>query len=54
MTYASLDRQARAIGAALLSRGLEGERAVLMLEPGLAFAAAFFGCLYGGVAAVPV
>jgi len=54
ITYARLDRQARAIGAALLSRGLEGERAVLMLEPGLAFAAAFFGCLYAGAIAVPI
>jgi acyl-CoA synthetase (AMP-forming)/AMP-acid ligase II len=54
ITYARLDRQARAIGAELRSRGLEGERAVLMCESGLAFVAAFFGCLYAGVIAVPI
>jgi acyl-CoA synthetase (AMP-forming)/AMP-acid ligase II len=54
ITYAELDRKAQAIGAELQSRGLEGERAVLMCEPGLAFAAAFFGCLYAGTIAVPI
>ena len=54
ITYAQLDRQARVIGAELQSRGLAGERAILLWEPGLAFAAAFFGCLYAGVIAVPI
>ena len=54
ITNAELDRQARAIGGWLQSMGLEGERALLLYPPGLEFIAAFFGCLYAGVVAVPV
>jgi 8-amino-7-oxononanoate synthase len=54
LTYAELDRQARAIGAWLEAQDLAGERALLLYPPGLEFIAAFFGCLYGGVIAVPV
>jgi 8-amino-7-oxononanoate synthase len=54
MTYKELDRQARAIGAWLESQDLAGERALLLYPPGLEFITAFFGCLYGGVIAVPV
>jgi 8-amino-7-oxononanoate synthase/acyl carrier protein len=54
ITYRELDRQARAIGAWLESRGLAGERALLLYPAGLEFIAAFFGCLYAGVIAVPV
>lgn len=54
LTYKELDRQARAIGAWLESQDLAGERALLLYPPGLEFIAAFFGCLYGGVIAVPV
>ncbi len=54
LTYAELDRQARAIGAWLETQDLVGERALLLYPPGLEFIAAFFGCLYGGVVAVPV
>ncbi len=53
LSYAQLDRRARAIGAALQARGLQGSRALLMFDFGPAFAAAFFGCLYAGVVAVP-
>jgi 8-amino-7-oxononanoate synthase len=53
ITYAELDRQARAIGAVLESRGMEGERALLLYPAGLDFIAAFFGCLYAQVVAVP-
>jgi 8-amino-7-oxononanoate synthase len=52
-TYAELDRRARAIGAWLQSRGLQGERALLLYPAGLDFIAAFFGCVYAGVVAVP-
>ncbi len=52
-TYADLDRKARAIAAALQSMDLEGERALLLYPSGLDFVAAFFGCLYAGVTAVP-
>ncbi len=34
--------------------GVEGERALLLYPPGLEYVAAFFGCLYAGVVAVPV
>jgi len=54
LTYAELDRQARAIGAWLAAQDLAGERALLLYPPGLEFIAVFFGCLYGGVIAVPV
>jgi acyl transferase domain-containing protein/acyl-CoA synthetase (AMP-forming)/AMP-acid ligase II/acyl carrier protein len=53
VSYAELDRQARAIGAWLQSRSAAGERALLLYPPGLEFIAAFFGCLYAGVVAVP-
>jgi len=54
MTNRDLDRQARAIGAWLESQDLVGERALLLYPAGLEFIAAFFGCLYAGVTAVPV
>ena len=53
LTLGELDRRARAIGARLAGAGLRGERALLLFPPGLDFIAAFFGCLYGGVVAVP-
>lgn len=53
LTYAELDRRARAIAAWLQSLGAEGERAILLYPPGLDYIAAFFGCLYAGVVAVP-
>jgi acyl-CoA synthetase (AMP-forming)/AMP-acid ligase II/acyl carrier protein len=53
LTYAALDAQARAIAARLQEEGARGERALLLFPPGLEFVAAFFGCLYAGVVAVP-
>ncbi len=52
-TYADLDRKARSIATRLLNMNLEGERALLLYPSGLDFVAAFFGCLYAGVTAVP-
>ncbi|GAC1343812.1 MAG: fatty acyl-AMP ligase [Ktedonobacteraceae bacterium] len=54
LTYADLDRRARAIGAWLQGLGIAGERALLLYPPGLEFVAGFFGCLYAGVAGIPV
>jgi acyl-CoA synthetase (AMP-forming)/AMP-acid ligase II len=54
LTYTNLDREARAIGARLQSLGMGGERTLLLYSPGLKFIAAFFGCLYAGVIAIPV
>lgn len=53
ITYAELDRRARAVGAWLLDRGMKGKRALLLYPSGLDFIAAFMGCLYGGAIAVP-
>ncbi len=48
-----LDSQARRIAAHLQQLNLKGERALLLYPPGLEYIAAFFGCLYAGVVAVP-
>jgi acyl-CoA synthetase (AMP-forming)/AMP-acid ligase II len=53
LTYGELDQKARAIGAFLQSSQAAGERALLLYPPGLDYIAAFFGCLYAGVIAVP-
>ncbi len=53
LTYAELDRQARAIGALLQDLGATGGHALLLYPPGLEYIAAFFGCLYAGMVAVP-
>ncbi|HVR97040.1 MAG TPA: condensation domain-containing protein, partial [Thermoanaerobaculia bacterium] len=53
LTFGELDQRARAIGSRLQELSAEGERAVLLYPPGLDFIAAFFGCLYSGVVAVP-
>ena len=54
LTYSELDLQARAIAARLQSLKASGERVLLLYPPSLDFIAAFFGCLYAGVVAVPV
>ena len=53
LTYQELDRRSRAIAAQLQALGLSKERALLLYPPGLDYLAAFFGCLYAGVVAVP-
>lgn len=53
LTYGELERSARALAAVLVAGGARGERVVLLYPPGLAFVAAFFGCLYAGAVAVP-
>ena len=53
MTYAQLDRRARAIAAHLQDMRLAGQNVVLAYPPGLEFIAAFFGALYAGCVAVP-
>lgn len=54
LTYAELDRQARAIGALLQQHQVRGERALLLYPQGLEVMAAFCGCLYAGVIAIPL
>ncbi|NJL21582.1 MAG: fatty acyl-AMP ligase [Leptolyngbyaceae cyanobacterium SM1_3_5] len=53
LTYGELDRKARSIAAHLQALNSAGERALLLYPPGLDFIAAFFGCLYAKVIAVP-
>ncbi|MBD2002953.1 MULTISPECIES: non-ribosomal peptide synthetase [Cyanophyceae] len=53
LTYRDLDGKARAIASQLQTLGLSGERALLLYPPGLDYIAAFLGCLYAGVIAVP-
>ncbi|GAB3529765.1 amino acid adenylation domain-containing protein [Phytohabitans suffuscus] len=53
LTYAELDRAARAVSARLVDLGARGERAILLYPPGLEYITAFFGCLYAGTLAVP-
>ncbi|HKR15461.1 MAG TPA: non-ribosomal peptide synthase/polyketide synthase [Pyrinomonadaceae bacterium] len=53
LTYGELDRRARAIAAQLQRSTVRGDRALLLYPPGLDYVAAFFGCLYAGVIAVP-
>ena len=53
ITYGELHQRAMAIAGELQTLMAEGDRALLLYPPGLEFIAAFFGCLYAGVAAVP-
>ncbi len=53
LSYADLDRRARAIAARLTSLGLRGERVLLLYPQGIPYIEAFFGCLCAGVVAVP-
>jgi amino acid adenylation domain-containing protein len=53
LTYGALHRRAAALAARLRQVAAPGDRAVLILPPGLDYVTAFFGCLYAGVIAVP-
>ncbi|MCU1786941.1 non-ribosomal peptide synthetase [Pseudomonas sp. 13B_2.1_Bac1] len=53
LSYRDLDQRARTIAAALQAKATLGDRAVLLFPSGPDYVAAFFGCLYAGVIAVP-
>jgi acyl-CoA synthetase (AMP-forming)/AMP-acid ligase II len=53
LTHEQLDRQVRAIATHLQSLCSPGDRVLLLYPPGLDYIAAFFGCLYAGVVAIP-
>ncbi|KAA9001602.1 fatty acyl-AMP ligase, partial [Paenibacillus spiritus] len=52
-TYGELDRKIRSVAALVQEIASPGDRVLLLYPPGLDFIAAFFGCLYAGVVAVP-
>jgi amino acid adenylation domain-containing protein len=54
LTYGGLDRRARELAVSLRATCRPGARALLLLPPGLDYVAAFLGCAYAGVVAVPV
>lgn len=53
ITYAELDRRARSLAVRIGETAQPGSRALLLVPPGLDYVAAYFGCLYAGVVAVP-
>lgn len=53
LTYAGLDRRARAVAARLAGRAAPGDRVLILCAPGLDYVAALFGCFHAGVVAVP-
>jgi len=53
LNYGELDAAARSIAARILSYARAGDCVLLLYPPGLEYLAAFFGCLYAGVIAVP-
>jgi acyl-CoA synthetase (AMP-forming)/AMP-acid ligase II len=53
-SYAQIDQQARAIAVQLQQANAKGERALLLYPQGVEVMAAFCGCLYAGVIAIPV
>ncbi|WP_439943930.1 fatty acyl-AMP ligase [Streptomyces sp. BBFR115] len=54
LTWRALDLRVRAVAEALARTVPPGERAALVLPQGLDYVAAFLGCLYAGVTAVPL
>ncbi|MFC4033665.1 AMP-binding protein [Streptomyces polygonati] len=53
-SFAELDRRARAVAARLGSLLQPGSRVMLAYPQGADLAGAFYGCLYAGMAAIPV
>lgn len=53
ITYAELEQRARALAARLQRSGAAGERVLIVLQPGLEYVVAVFGCLFAGSTAVP-
>jgi acyl-CoA synthetase (AMP-forming)/AMP-acid ligase II len=54
LTYAALDRIGRSLGAFFQARQAQGERAIMLFDGGVEPIAAFLGCLYSRVVAVPL
>ena len=54
LTLETLAEQARKIAILLQKSTHPGERVIIIYPPGLELIAAFFGCLYAGVIAIPI
>ena len=54
LTFGGLDVRARAIAAEIQRRGGTGKPVLVVLDPGVDYAASLFGCLYARAIAVPV
>lgn len=53
ISYSELDLRARSVANLLNSMTKPGDRVMIIYPPGIDYIAAFFGCLYAGVIAVP-
>jgi len=53
LTYAQLETRAEAFAARIAEVASPGSRALLLIPSGLDYVAAYFGCLFAGVTAVP-
>lgn len=53
ITYRELDRRAKTLALRIGRAAKRGERALLLVPPGLDYVAAYFACMYAGVIAVP-
>jgi acyl-CoA synthetase (AMP-forming)/AMP-acid ligase II len=54
VTFAELDRRAAALAHRVAERASRGDRVLLLFPMGIDCLAAFFGCLYAGIIAVPM
>ena len=54
VNYRQLHHMAGKVAATMLDSHRKGDRALLLLPSGIDYIAAFFGCLYAGIVAVPV
>ncbi|WP_071187608.1 AMP-binding protein [Trichormus sp. NMC-1] len=54
LTYQQLDAKARSIAVYLQNLSTPGERVLLLYPPGMDYIAAFFGCLYAELIAIPL
>ncbi len=53
LSYAELDRRARALAVALQDRGMQGRPVLILQRAGIDYTCAILGCLYAGAIAVP-